>query len=813
MTIRTALFIGVNADQAKGELRALQGEVAKTVTGTKTLDTAAKGGAAGVTTLATSADAAAAELQQLAAAQAAAASAATAFAGAQTTAAGAAGATARANRLAAGSVGNLIAQFNDIGVMTAAGQDPLMMMIQQGSQITQVIGPLGAAGAVKALGAAFVGMLNPVSLVTLAVIAFGATAAQWLIGADEKAVSLGDRFTELSAALKSVDLAGKRAGQSVAAMIAEFGTNSPGLRAILEELAGIEKIKAFESLKATSGALRDLVLDLKWFDDRGTTSAAQDFLGLNSIGFLARRAGAAFADNLELLRMTEDPAVRLKAALDLKEQMASSLGSYREMNGEQRQLYEGLTQIIVQMKALRITAADSTNEVRNLATANQIYGSSRSQSEAALADAEAMNAELEAEASIRSLINEFGESSRVVAVARLNAERAVQAAMVDQLPVADDVKAKIMANWEAANALPNVIDLAATAASQLAAKFATAARNAWDIAAGAAAAQRELQQSLESSSMIYSGRGGDPRTSNSKGKGQFIYTGPKLDEFNNPKENSGDARGRANAAKAEAEAVANLLERLREERDILQETDPVKQALIRHREELKNATAAERAEIEKLIATEIQLKAERAAAGQAEDFFAQSALSGIQGILFESKNLVGALKKVASAFLDAALQAVFLGKGPLSGFFGITTSLFGGLLGGPVKKAAGGMIYGDGGGTADKVPVMMSPGEFAVNARSTARYRPVLERINAGADLPGFAAGGIIGGGGLAAFAQGRAPGGPMAITVDVSGARGNAEIEEAVFRGAEAALSLYRREGLALDVRNVLRQGGRVTG
>lgn len=54
------------------------------------------------------------------------------------------------HRSAAGSVGNLRAQFNDIGVMLAAGQNPRQLAIQQGTQITQVIGPMGAAGAARA---------------------------------------------------------------------------------------------------------------------------------------------------------------------------------------------------------------------------------------------------------------------------------------------------------------------------------------------------------------------------------------------------------------------------------------------------------------------------------------------------------------------------------------------------------------------------------------------------------------------------------------------------------------------------------------
>jgi hypothetical protein len=39
---------------------------------------------------------------------------------------------------------------------------------------------------------------------------------------------------------------------------------------------------------------------------------------------------------------------------------------------------------------------------------------------------------------------------------------------------------------------------------------------------------------------------------------------------------------------------------------------------------------------------------------------------------------------------------------------------------------------------------MLSDGEFVVNARSTRLFQPILSAINASADLPGFAMGGLV---------------------------------------------------------------------
>ncbi len=47
------------------------------------------------------------------------------------------------------------------------------------------------------------------------------------------------------------------------------------------------------------------------------------------------------------------------------------------------------------------------------------------------------------------------------------------------------------------------------------------------------------------------------------------------------------------------------------------------------------------------------------------------------------------------------------------------------------RRAYGGYISGPGGSRSDLIPAMLSNGEYVVNARSTARYRNLLERINA----------------------------------------------------------------------------------
>nr|WP_299500398.1 phage tail length tape measure family protein [uncultured Rhizobium sp.] len=74
---------------------------------------------------------------------------------------------------------NLAAQFQDIAVTSAMGMSPLQIALQQGTQISAVLGPMGAAGAVKSLSAAFLSVINPVSLATIGLVAAGAAAIQY----------------------------------------------------------------------------------------------------------------------------------------------------------------------------------------------------------------------------------------------------------------------------------------------------------------------------------------------------------------------------------------------------------------------------------------------------------------------------------------------------------------------------------------------------------------------------------------------------------------------------------------------------------
>jgi hypothetical protein len=102
------------------------------------------------------------------------------------------------------------------------------------------------------------------------------------------------------------------------------------------------------------------------------------------------------------------------------------------------------------------------------------------------------------------------------------------------------------------------------------------------------------------------------------------------------------------------------------------------------------------------------------------------------------------IDKIENDLIDAIMRANSAAGGGGGGLLGWLTKGLGALLGGGVTASAGGdpwaglrladggKVSGPGGPRDDKVPAMLSDGEFVVNAAATKRNRAVLEAINRG---------------------------------------------------------------------------------
>lgn len=144
---------------------------------------------------------------------------------------------------------NLAAQFQDIAVTSAMGMNPLQIALQQGTQISAVLGPMGAAGAVSSLGAAFASIVNPVSLVTIGLVAAGAAAIQYFSGMNEdgaEAESLLKNHAELIRRIKET-----------------WPEASAGLREYTAESSKVVKQETIDSVEAYRSKIMEVAAALR----------------------------------------------------------------------------------------------------------------------------------------------------------------------------------------------------------------------------------------------------------------------------------------------------------------------------------------------------------------------------------------------------------------------------------------------------------------------------------------------------------------------------------------------------------------------
>ncbi|MCJ8335694.1 MAG: phage tail length tape measure family protein, partial [Epibacterium sp.] len=168
---------------------------------------------------------------------------------------------------------NLAYQFNDIGMMMAAGQSPFMLALQQGTQVSQVLNQMGGgAASVRALGGAFLSVINPTSLVTIGVIAGAAALGQWAmsaLGAEDKTEALAEAFDALGAAAGDFDRTADIAQTALSDLREEYGQNARAVWELHRALVAVRRQQvenamanaadaAGEQLTALRSAIGDL---------------------------------------------------------------------------------------------------------------------------------------------------------------------------------------------------------------------------------------------------------------------------------------------------------------------------------------------------------------------------------------------------------------------------------------------------------------------------------------------------------------------------------------------------------------------------
>jgi hypothetical protein len=755
-------------------------------------------------------------------------------------------------RSTAGVTGTLVAQFNDVGQMLVAGQSPLLLAAQQGTQISQALGPLGARGAVAALGQAFLGMLNPVNLAVFAVVAglgLLGNALRDLVGETQ---SFEGALGDLEAATRDWQSAAR---VGFADLKREFGQVTPELVELqrqITQLALVEMlVKSTNAAAALNGEFDSLF--------RTRSGKIADLLKVpQSVPGFDPEFGAIRTENpivtqvrdqLGTLTGSADVDKQLEAVRAIREIVASTVDLRQAENQEQRDFVQSLLATERQLQTIKSAQA-------GIGSAQQVAADKAGQLLVALRE----------EATIRDLIRAHGEDSAQVAVARVEAERRSFEAQLDSLDVSAQMKGELRAAWDAANgARASLSDLASGLLSAAGASDETrrAIEDAWAAITGAADAtnvwaglmsgvaaevrgigaalaglgaagianagkQIELEALRAGKSVAEARRAaveaeirreGDARVAAARTVGEAIVRssemetkllGVELDRQLDAERQAASERERiasrsatgGSAAARQTEGAQRLIGSLRAEMELLRATDPVQQEMLRNREALAGATAAERAEVEALIAAKQREELAQKQAADAWDFAKTSAFETLDALIVQGESASEVFANLAKQIASALLQSALLGNGPLAGLFG---GAGGGLFGLFKPRdlfaniggfATGGMVHGPGGPRDDAILARLSAGEYVVNAAATARHRPLLEAING---APRFAAGGIVGGGSLGASAG---INGPVPITIDL---RLSDDLDARIAETSETVALRVTRAGVEQYDRKVL--------
>lgn len=396
-----------------------------------------------------------------------------------------------ANEVAAGHVGrstaahaNLFAQFNDIAVMLAAGQNPLQLALQQGTQISQVLNGLGGGpmNILKALGQGFLFMINPISLATIAIIGFGSYAFQWLSKLWPEAKTVKDRMDDLSAAVtKYTDLA-KLATTPTSQLVEQFGRLAPGIKQNTEMLTDFARTDAIDKMKVSMSDLSD---EFGGFS-RTTLVASYNAQGA---GGIMKEIDATMSDLRETFNLTSQQAVQLTLGLEqinnagtpddavaasqnFANVLAVVFGNAQAVPPQLRQI--ALDAAEVARKGGEIAASEdliAAARQRNYVMQMQGYASSRMQSNQALADANAMLQAEQNKLQIAQLTLQYGADSVQVRQAEQNIALASLQTEVDKLAVAQSVKDAIMNAARQTNAATNATYAWSSAMASVAAQI------------------------------------------------------------------------------------------------------------------------------------------------------------------------------------------------------------------------------------------------------------------------------------------------------------------------------------------------------
>lgn len=261
---------------------------------------------------------------------------------------------------------NMGFQLQDIGVMLAAGQSPLMLAMQQGTQVAGIFNQMKAEGqsAFAALRGGMSALLGPTTLITVGVIAAGAALTQWAmsaLGAGKNAKTLTENLDDLTGAISEYQAGIMSGTELMSGIREEFGAFSNETVALAER---IQDLRLREIMIQSHDAVVQLTSAFSGGFRSELARLVDLFAELEYTGEQSAHSAKLMADQLQRIREAKGPREQLAALRDMDSLFVSLVGGIDNMNNEQREYYN---QILQSQKQLNIVvsltddAASATN--------------------------------------------------------------------------------------------------------------------------------------------------------------------------------------------------------------------------------------------------------------------------------------------------------------------------------------------------------------------------------------------------------------------------------------------------------------------
>lgn len=247
------------------------------------------------------------------------------------------------------AVSNLSFQLNDIAMGLASGTSPFTIMVQQGSQVSQVLqGSGGLVGAVKTLGGAFTTMLNPVSLASFALIGITGLAVQYF---SEWATGGKATTEEIEAQAKLI--------QQVAD---KWGDALPAIKAYADEVKRIadnaDRISAGQSILGT--LYQQPQQQVRNFTAPSVAATIQDLNATGTDPAAVKELQRAWDDLNDKLRKNTATAEDVRAVqAKVNDLLGTGIQSVAELSGQ-------FAALAVQMAAIDPKAEEIRKDMRNM---------------------------------------------------------------------------------------------------------------------------------------------------------------------------------------------------------------------------------------------------------------------------------------------------------------------------------------------------------------------------------------------------------------------------------------------------------------